>query len=93
MSDLTEMWTALERYQPYADKAGHGDSWRQMTTERTEAAADAAWYAAPLGVARTAVWAASWAAAISVKSWESGENWWIDRAITKINEAMQEVKP
>ena len=42
MSDLTEMWAALERYQPYADKAGHGDSWRRMTTERT---ADATWIA------------------------------------------------
>lgn len=39
MSDLTEMWAALERYQPSADAAGHGDSWKRMTTERTKAAA------------------------------------------------------
>ena len=47
MSDLTEMWAALERYQPYADKDGHGASWKRMTTERTaeaaKSAADAAW--------------------------------------------------
>ena len=89
MSDLTKMWTALERYQSYADKAGHGETWKRMTTERTEAAANAAWNAAPSGVARAAVWAAS----ISVGTWEPGEKWWIDRAITKINEAMQEVQP
>ncbi len=89
MSDLTDMWAALEAYQPIADKKGHGKSWKRMTTERTEAAADAAWNAAPPGVARAAVWAAS----ISVSTWEPGEKWWIDRAITKINEAMQEVQP
>ena len=89
MSDLNKMWAALEAYQPYADAAGHGRSWKRMTTERTEAAADAAWNAAPLGVVRAAVWAAS----ISVGTWGPGEKWWIDRAITKINEAMQEVQP
>ena len=42
MTDLTEMWAALEAYQPRADKAGHGESWKRMTTERTSEAADAA---------------------------------------------------
>ena len=46
MTDLNEMWAALEQYQPYADKAGHGESWKRMTTERTSEAAEAAlWYA------------------------------------------------
>ena len=49
MSDLNEMWTALEQYQPHADAAGHGASWRRMTTERTPAAAYAA---------RAAMWSA-----------------------------------
>jgi hypothetical protein len=51
---LTEMWAALESYQPQADADGHGDSWRTMCRERTEgaswAAADAAAAAAPLRV-------------------------------------------
>ena len=55
MSDLTETWAALERYQPYADKAGHGESWKRMTTERKvgaieAAASEAAWSAAGEGV-------------------------------------------
>lgn len=41
---MTEMWTALEQYQPYADKNGHGESWKRMTTERTAMAiVGAAW--------------------------------------------------
>ena len=90
MSDPNEMWAALEAYQPYADAAGHGKSWKRMTTERTEAAADAAWNAAPPGVARAAVWAAS----ISLSPWEPGEKWWTDRTIMKIREAISnEVQP
>ena len=58
MTDLTEMWAALESYQPYADKAGHGDTWRRMTTERT---ADAAKWAAEKAWAAAAVRGAAWA--------------------------------
>ena len=47
MSDLDKMWAALEAYQPHADAAGHGESWKRMTTERTaeaaKSAADGAW--------------------------------------------------
>ena len=46
MTDLNEMWTELERYQPYADRRGFGDEWLRMTTERTEEAARVAWDAA-----------------------------------------------
>lgn len=41
--NMKEMWTALEQYQPYADKAGNGESWKRMTTERTADAARSAW--------------------------------------------------
>lgn len=55
MTDLNEMWTELERYQPYAERHGFGDAWLRMTTERTEEAACAATYAA----ARATAWAAA----------------------------------
>jgi hypothetical protein len=49
VTDLTDMWTALEQYQTYANAAGHGKSWRKMTTEQTpNAAGQAAWEAARL---------------------------------------------
>lgn len=35
---MNEMWEALERYQPYADKHGFGAEWKRMTTERTKEA-------------------------------------------------------
>ena len=61
---LTEMWAAFEAYQPHADKAGHGESWKRMTQERT---ADAAW-AARKGTSTALV--AAWAAAASLLSVE-----------------------
>lgn len=42
MNDLTQMWDALARYQTYADKDGHGETWRAMCEQRTEAAAKTA---------------------------------------------------
>ena len=61
---MSEMWEALERYQPFAERHGFGDAWRRMTTERTadaaKGAAEAAW--ATPGAARSA-WAARAAAA------------------------------
>ena len=62
VSKLNEMWAALEAYQPKADYDGHGDSWRLMCRERTEAAARAAYWAAP--VRSAAWWAALGAAAL-----------------------------
>jgi hypothetical protein len=69
---LAEMWRELSEYQPMADRDGHGESWRRMCSERTEAAAeeaancvrdmsewDAAW-----AVARIAKWAGDAVAAI-----------------------------
>ena len=34
---LAEMWRELSSYQPIADRDGHGESWRRMCRERTEA--------------------------------------------------------
>ena len=59
MTDLNPMWDALARYQPYADADGHGDSWRVMCEERTEAAAWAAAWEAAAWEAATAAWAAA----------------------------------
>jgi hypothetical protein len=42
---LAEMWRELSEYQPMADRDGHGESWRRMCEERTEAAAHAAAWA------------------------------------------------
>ena len=59
MNDLTEMWAALERYQPRADETFRGESWKRMTTERTK---EAAIWARPRDCfAATAAWAAAWA--------------------------------
>ncbi len=42
---LAEMWRELSEYQPFANRDGHGESWRRMCSERTEAAAHAAAWA------------------------------------------------
>jgi hypothetical protein len=42
---LAEMWRELESYQPFADRDGHGESWRTMCWERTQKAANAAAWA------------------------------------------------
>lgn len=108
MSDLTDMWAALERYQPYADKAGHGDTWRRMTTERT---AEATWAArggtsvalVAAGAAAASILSAEHMRAMAVQrtvdaAWDALCAAAIDakrhaaRAIKYINEAM-EVQP
>jgi hypothetical protein len=80
---MTDMWTALEKYQPFADKHGFGAAWKRMTTERTEGAA---WVAA---------WAAeakAWEAAVAAErvAWaaeaEDAED--AAAAIRYINEAI-----
>jgi hypothetical protein len=59
---LTEMWAALEEYQPFADRDGHGESWARMCSERTREAARAAAQdkanGVPIAWAPTAAWAA-----------------------------------
>ena len=57
---LAEMWAALAEYQPQADRDGHGESWRRMCSERTEAAA--------LAASRVATWVAARAAGYAARS-------------------------
>jgi hypothetical protein len=57
---LAEMWAALEEYQPFANRDGHGESWRIMCEERTQAAASNAAHAAR-EFSREAAWSASYA--------------------------------
>ncbi len=57
---LAEMWAALAEYQPMADRDGHGESWRRMCSERTEAAA--------LAASRVATWVAARAAGYAARS-------------------------
>ena len=77
---MNEMWEALERYQPYADKHGFGPQWLKMTTERTAEAARAAWAA---GVAR-----AAWAAEAAAWAAEEAKAEDAAAAIRYINEAI-----
>jgi hypothetical protein len=56
---LAEMWRELAEYQEQADANGHGDTWRAMCAERTDAAAHAAALAAAW--ASPAATAAEWA--------------------------------
>jgi hypothetical protein len=58
------MWTALERYQPFAEQHGFGDAWQKMIKERTQ---EAAWAAAD------AAWAAAYAAARAEEAAEAAE--------------------
>lgn len=82
MTDLTEMWTELEKYQPYADKHGFGETWKRMTTECTEEAAVAAAWDADR-------WAACLAAVAAAEAPGSGQTTeWARRAIGKIREAI-----
>jgi hypothetical protein len=52
---LKKMWTAMEAYQPFADKRGFGKEWRRMCEKRTEDASFAAgWAADAAGMTRVA---------------------------------------
>jgi hypothetical protein len=92
--DLNKMWAELARYQPYANKDGHGESWRTMCSERTReatwaarAAAMAAWDAA--WAARAAAWAAS-AYAASAGAGANAPVYWSALAIERIEAAIKE---
>ena len=85
MTDLNEMWQELERYQPFADKRGFGETWKRMTTERTKKAAWAAWAAA----ASSARAAAEWAANAASPEWGFPAEW-AQRAIGKIRDAIEQ---
>ena len=89
---MTEMWGALEKYQPYAGRHGFGEVWRRMCEERTEDAADAAWDAAPESTPRRvgdAVFAASCLVAATRVKVESAVLVQIAaKAVAYINEAI-----
>jgi hypothetical protein len=57
---LAEMWRELSEYQEQADRDGHGESWKRMCEERTEAAACNAAHAAR-EFSRESAWSASYA--------------------------------
>jgi len=61
---LAEMWRELSDYQPFADRDGHGGSWRRMCAQRTD---EAAWAASRVAsrAARYASRAARYAARAS----------------------------
>jgi hypothetical protein len=96
---LAEMWAALEEYQPFADRDGHGESWARMCSERTEEAASAASWAASesaeaASAARAAAELAESAASESVESAasESAASWASAQSIAAIRKA-KEAKP
>ena len=86
MTDLNKMWAALARYQSFADKDGHGESWRVMCSERT---GQAAWEA--LTSAAPAAKAAALAALTSA-SWEvdASRAHWSALAIERIESAIKD---
>jgi DNA-directed RNA polymerase alpha subunit len=68
---MTDIWGALERYQPYADRHGFGDAWRRMCEARTQEAAH--WAAEAAREAGEAMDDAAWAAdavELSTEGWE-----------------------
>ena len=85
---MNDMWEALEKYQPYAERHGFGPQWRQMTTERTADAAWAAAVAARATDAPEAAWAAARGAAVAAAAWGAP-----DAAIKYINEAIAKEAP
>lgn len=89
---VSEMWAALERYQPKADKAGHGELWKRMTTERTARAASAARVAAEAAEAWCAAAAADGASAAARAAAALAARCYAVEAIEYITEAM-EAKP
>ena len=87
MDDLTQMWDALARYQPYADKDGHGESWRRMCEQRTKAASWDATHAAEdaaadaAGMWKSGGYAAAWAASMTAV--------WSDLAFERVEQAIK----
>ena len=86
---LAEMWRELEAYQPFANRDGHGESWRVMCEERTE---EAAWSAALMvrSLPQTArAYSAARAASMASHSLVSAKVWAAD-VIVPIRKAKEE---
>ena len=92
MTDLTQMWEALARYQPYADADGHGESWRVMCEERTQEVAEEAAEAAAQAwvVPQEAAEAAGNAERADWLEWAKYALYWSDHAIKHIEAAIKE---
>lgn len=92
MTDLTEMWTELERYQPYADRRGFGSMWRQMCEERKE---NVAWLVHAVAMWTENAWVedAAYAAAYALAAvTEADAAEWAQIAINNIQKAIEEEK-
>ena len=65
---MNDMWTELERYQPYADKHGFGDAWREMTENQTAFHANIAAHEAMDWAFDACDWMAACAALLAARS-------------------------
>ena len=101
MTELDEMWDALEKHQFRADKRGHGESWAEMCRLRTEkactAASKAAYADAVVAVDAVCGWFAAAAAAAAYAAAGYAEaaanaEYWRQEAIYLINKATGEIK-
>jgi len=88
------MWAALTAYQPQADAAGHGETWAQMCSEKTHAAAKAANVAVAADYAAYAAYAASRAAyAASRAAYAAEAATWVQKAINGIKKITIPAQP
>jgi len=79
---LAEMWREFAEYQPQADRDGHGESWAKMCSERTQAAAcNARWAAAR--AASWDAWAAAWSVSYAVREAAQISTWAAIDAISR----------
>ena len=95
MTKLEEMWVEFEKHQSKADDNGHGKSWAEMCSLRTEeackAAARAAYTAAVLAVdAVCGGFAAAADAAADALAYAANAEYWKQAAIHRINKATGE---
>lgn len=88
MSKLNEMWAALDKYRPYADRCGFGAAWYTMCTERTIESAE---NVEKVTINRPEVWcavnAARGAIVNSTCHWPAAMEW-ADLAILDIQDAI-----
>ena len=95
MTKLDEMWVEFEKHQSKADDNGHGKSWAEMCSLRTEeackAAARAAYTAAVLAVDAVCggFAAAAEAAGHAAASAAGYAEYWAQKAIAHINHAIE----
>ena len=93
MTDLNQMWVALEKWQPEADKRGYGKPWAEMcelkTTDTCWAVVFTTTVAAYARYAAEAAASAAWAAAKDATNVAS-VGYWARKAIARIKKALKE---